>query len=67
LLACTTPVDMRRSFDGLASAVEEHLGADPMSGHVFCFLRVSHATGRKALPTDVAGHFYFYEAPPLRG
>jgi len=37
LLACTTPVDMRRSFDGLASAVEEHLGADPMSGHVFCF------------------------------
>ena len=37
LLACTVPVDMRRSFDGLAAAVEEHLGADPMSGHVYCF------------------------------
>ena len=27
LLACTTPVDMRKSFDGLAMAVEQVLGA----------------------------------------
>lgn len=37
LLACTTPVDMRKSFDGLATAVEQVLGRDAMSGHVFCF------------------------------
>jgi len=31
------PVDMRRSFDGLAAAVRNRLGADPMSGHLFVF------------------------------
>ena len=44
LYACTTPVDMRKSFDGLAGAVEAALGQDPMSGHVFCFFskRANH-------------------------
>jgi transposase len=28
---------MRRSFDGLAQLVREHLGADPLSGHLFVF------------------------------
>lgn len=37
VFACTAPVDMRRSFDGLAATVEYALGAEPMSGHVFCF------------------------------
>lgn len=37
LYACTTPVDMRKSFDGLAAAVESHLGKDAMDGHVYCF------------------------------
>ncbi len=37
LYACTTPVDMRKSFDGLAGAVERHLGKDAMDGHVYCF------------------------------
>lgn len=37
LSACTTPIDMRKSFDGLAGIVEAHMGQDAMSGHVFCF------------------------------
>lgn len=37
LLACTRPIDMRKSFDGLAGVVEQHLGKDAMTGHVFCF------------------------------
>lgn len=37
LLACTSAVDMRKSFDGLAAVVEQHLGRDAMTGHVFCF------------------------------
>lgn len=37
LLACTVPVDMRKSFDGLAAEVEASLGHDPMNGHVYCF------------------------------
>ncbi len=32
------PVDMRKSFNGLWSAVGEQLQDDPKSGAVFCFL-----------------------------
>lgn len=33
----TVPVDMRRSFDGLAEHVRAFLGHDPLSGHMFVF------------------------------
>lgn len=33
----TTPVDMRKSFDGLAAATRFLLDLDPMSGHLFVF------------------------------
>jgi transposase len=33
----TAPVDLRRSFDGLAEQVRRHLHNDPLSGHVFVF------------------------------
>ena len=33
----THPTDMRKSFDGLAALVRDHLGADPLSGHLFVF------------------------------
>jgi transposase len=32
-----TPVDMRKSFDGLAAAAREALGRDPESGALFLF------------------------------
>lgn len=31
------PIDIRRSFDGLSTAVREVLKDDPFSGHVFIF------------------------------
>ena len=34
---CPTPINMRKSFDGLAGAVEEYIKQDPESGHVFAF------------------------------
>lgn len=37
IFVCTEPQDMRRGFDGLALAAEEHLGEDPKSGALFCF------------------------------
>ena len=33
----TTPVDMRKSFDGLAEVVRSFLGHDPTSGSLFVF------------------------------
>jgi len=33
----TEPVDMRRSFDGLAEHVRAFLGHDPLSGNMFVF------------------------------
>lgn len=35
-LACG-PTDMRKGFDGLAAAAQEHLRQDPCSGAVFAF------------------------------
>jgi transposase len=32
-----TPTDMRKSFDGLSALVADHLGQDPLSGHLFIF------------------------------
>lgn len=31
-------VDLRRGFDGLSATTRSVIGADPLSGHVFCFL-----------------------------
>ena len=33
----TQPVDLRKSFDGLAEQVRQHLHNDPLSGHIFVF------------------------------
>ena len=35
---CTKPTDMRKGFDGLFGMVQEVLGQDPLSGHLFLFL-----------------------------
>ena len=37
IFVCTEPVDMRRSFDGLALVARERLGHDPERGGVFVF------------------------------
>jgi transposase len=35
---CTSPADMRKGFATLAALVREHLGHDPLSGHLFLFV-----------------------------
>ena len=37
LAYCPTPISMRKSFDGLAGAVEEYIQQEPESGHAFVF------------------------------
>ncbi len=34
---CTTPCDMRKSFDGLHQMVRETMGLDAFAGHLFVF------------------------------
>lgn len=38
IFLCTEPVDMRRSFDGLALAARERLGQEPRQGGLFAFV-----------------------------
>lgn len=33
----TAPIDLRKSFDGLAAAVANVFGRDPVSGHLYVF------------------------------
>lgn len=35
---CTSPTDMRKGFDTLATLVRDSLGYDPLNGHLFLFI-----------------------------
>jgi len=35
---CTGSVDRRKGFDTLAALIREHLGHDPLTGHLFLFV-----------------------------
>lgn len=48
------PVDMRKQFNGLWTAVQDQLGEDPKSGAVFCFINKDH-TRLKLLYWDTTG------------
>jgi transposase len=37
IFVASRPVDLRRSFDGLAALTQEQLEQDPWSGHLFVF------------------------------
>ena len=47
-------VDMRKGFEGLHGLVRDHLGQDPLSGHLFLFSNRSH-TRLKVLVWDGSG------------
>jgi transposase len=38
LYLCTTPTDMRKSFDGLHTLVRQVFQLDPLDGHLFLFV-----------------------------
>jgi len=52
-LACR-PIDLRNGFDGLAAKVQQMIGADPFSGHLFLF-RGKRGDYLKALYWDGSG------------
>ena len=47
-------VDMRKGFEGLFGLVRDHLGRDPLSGHLFLFTNRTR-TRLKALVWDGSG------------
>jgi transposase len=60
IYCATSPVDLRRSFDGLAAVSQEVLGKDPRSGALFLF--VNKAGNRlKALWWDRTGYCVLYK------
>jgi transposase len=56
----TQPVDMRKSFDGLAEVVRTFLGHDPLSGNLFVF-RNKSSQRVKILWWDRDGLAIFYK------
>mgnify|MGYP000871621210 CR=1 FL=1 len=60
VFVCLEPVDMRRSFDGLAALVEGLLRQDPLSGHLFVF-RGRRGDRVKILWWDLDGWALWYK------
>jgi transposase len=60
LFVCLLPADMRKGFDTLAQLVREHLGGDPLSGHLFVF-RNKRGDRLKLLYWDTDGFCLWYK------
>lgn len=60
IFVCTEPVDLRRSFDGLAKCTRDLLDRDPASGALFLFTG-KRATSLKALWWDKSGYCILYK------
>ncbi len=57
---CASPIDLRRSFDGLCAAVALVFERDVCDGHLFLFLN-KRRDRLKALWWDRDGHCIFYK------
>jgi transposase len=60
ILLYTQPTDMRKGFDSLAALVQQELGADPLSGHLFVF-RSRRGNRVKLLLWDRDGYLLIYK------
>ena len=60
ILVCTTPQDMRRSFDTLAQVTRELLGEEPQSGALYVFVG-RRPTRVKILWWDRNGYCLLYK------
>ena len=60
VFVATTPVDLRRGFDGLAGLTREVLCEDPLSGHLFAF-RNRRGDRLKILFFAGGGYCLFYK------
>ena len=56
----TSPADMRKGFDSLAALVRDHLGHDPLSGHLFLFIS-RHRDRIKLMYWESDGYALWYK------
>ena len=52
---CNTPVDMRKSYDGLSAWVQNQMDLDPLSGQLFVFIN-KRKTHMKVLYFESSGY-----------
>lgn len=60
IYVCLDPTDMRRSFDKLASMVEQVVGQNPLSGNLFVFVSKKR-TKLKILFWDRTGYCQYFK------
>jgi transposase len=60
IYAATTPIDLRRSVDGLAAAARDQMGYDPQNGSLFLFVN-RRGNRLKALWWDRTGFCILYK------
>jgi transposase len=60
IYCATSPVDLRRSFDGLAAAAKDAMAKDPRSGALFLFVNKS-GDRLKVLWWDRTGYCLLYK------
>jgi len=60
ILLCTSPIDMRKSFNGLIGIVRNQLNDDPLTGHLFVFFNKTN-TLVKILYWDGDGFAIWYK------
>jgi len=60
IFVAAAPIDLRRSFDGLAAAAREQLGRDPQRGALFLFFNKAHDRV-KLLWWDRSGYCILYK------
>jgi transposase len=62
IFVCVQPVDLRKSFDGLAKCTREIVQRDRTSGALFLFTG-RRATSLKCLWWDTSGYCILYNRP----
>jgi transposase len=60
IFLCTTPQDMRRSFDGLSLATQQLLGREPRDGALYVFIN-KRANRTKVLWWEKNGYCLLYK------
>lgn len=60
IFLCSTPVDMRKSFDGLSGLIQEHFGQNPLNGHLFVFFSKSRDR-MKIIFWNIDGFVLYYK------